>query len=246
MARKSSPRTAARRRAPTRRQRMERLQRRLLLALGIIIAVIGLMVWVGGQQSQAGLWLEDWLTRLEATSMMRDRHIGIVVGHKDHDSGAVCENGVTEGSTVARIADQTANQLRAMGATVDLLAEYDERLNGYEGDALVSIHADSCIDRSGFKVARSETSVIPEIEDRLVDCLRQRYGEATGLSFDPVTITPDMTQYHAFKRVANGTPGAIVEIGFLGGDAGIIIDQPDMPARGIVNGVVCFFELALD
>ncbi|MEZ4770599.1 MAG: hypothetical protein R2844_19525 [Caldilineales bacterium] len=135
-----------------------------------------------------------------------------------------------------------ADRLRRLGADVDLLAEYDDRLNGYQADALVSIHADSCIDRSGFKVARSDTSVIPDVEDRLVGCLMQSYGDATGLGFDSNSITPDMTQYHAFKRVASATPSAIIEVGFLGGDAGVIVRQPALPARGIANGIVCFLE----
>lgn len=242
MARKSSSKKRTGRNAAARQQHLERFQRRLLVLLFAVIVVIGLATWAGGQRSQAERWLDDWLNRSDAASAASNRRIGIVVGHKDFDSGAVCDDGLTEGSTVADIAERTAARLRRLGAEVDLLAEYDERLNGYEADVLVSIHADSCIDRSGYKIARSETSVIPDVEDRLVNCLTQSYGESTGLAFDANSITPDMTQYHAFKRVAPGTPAVIIEVGFLGGDAAVIVRRPDLPARGIANGIVCFLD----
>lgn len=230
------------RRSASRQQQLERFQRRLLLLLVVTVAVIGLVIWGSGQRSQAEHWLDDWLNRSQATSAVSGLRIGIVVGHQDYDSGAVCEDGTTEGATVQRIAQRVADRLDRLGAEVDLLSEYDDRLNGYNADALVSIHADSCIDRSGYKVARSDTSLIPGIEDRLVGCLMQSYGETTGLNFDSTTITEDMTQYHAFKRVASQTPAAIIEVGFLGGDAAVIVRQPDQPARGIANGIVCFLE----
>ena len=230
------------RRAAARQQHVERFQRRLLLLLLAVVAIIGLTVWAGGQRSQAERWLDDWLNRSQAASTVSGLRIGILVGHKDYDSGAVCENGITEGATVEKIAERVADRLRRLGADVDMLSEYDERLNGYRAGTLVSIHADSCIDRSGFKVARSDTSVIPDVEDRLVGCLSQSYGESTGLTFDWNSITPDMTQYHALKRVASQTPAAIIEVGFLGGDAGVIVRQPDLSARGIANGIICFLE----
>lgn len=245
MARKSSSKKRTGRSAAVREQHVERFQRRLLLLLIAVIAVIGLATWVGGAvgSSQAERWLDDWLSRPAAVSAASGRRVGILVGHKDFDSGAICDDGVTESATVARIAERAADRLRSLGAEVDLLAEYDDRLNGYEADVLVSIHADSCIDRSGYKVARSDTSVIPEVEDRLVGCLTQSYADATGLEFDANSITPDMTQYHAFKRVAPRTPAAIIEVGFLGGDSGVIVRQPALPARAIANGIVCFLEI---
>ena len=242
MARKATSRKQPARGAATRQQQVERFQRRLLLLLLAVIAVIGLATWAGGQRSQAERWLGDWLNMSGATSAASGRRIGIVVGHKDFDSGAICEDGLSEGATVAKIAERVADRLRRLGAEVDLLSEYDDRLNGYQADALVSIHADSCIDRSGYKAARSDTSVIPDVEDRLLGCLMQNYSESTGLDFDSNSITVDMTEYHAFKRVASQTPAAIIEVGFLGGDAGIIVRQPDLPARGIANGIVCFLE----
>ncbi|MEZ4770110.1 MAG: hypothetical protein R2844_16975 [Caldilineales bacterium] len=123
---------------------------------------------------------------------MSGLRIGILVGHRATTPGAICDDGLSEGATVEAIAEARGRPAApAGGADVDLLAEYDDRLNGYQAGALVSIHADSCIDRSGFKVARSDTSVIPDVEDRLVGCLMQSYEDATGLSFDSNSITPD-------------------------------------------------------
>ena len=148
----------------------------------------------------------------------------------------MCEDGRTEAQTVQRIAAKVAQRLKRSGVNVDVLEEYDERLNGYTADALVSIHADSCIDRSGFKVARAAESTKIELEDFLVGCLGARYAEATGIAFDASTITEDMTEYHAFKRVASSTPAAIIETGFMAGDWKVIGEQPDLAAAASPMG----------
>ena len=135
-----------------------------------------------------------------------------------------------------------ARRLRRAGAQVDLLDEYDARLNGYAADALVSIHADSCIERSGFKVARWADSPMPAVEDRLVRCLSERYAAATGLPFDADTITEDMTAVPRLPQAGRPDPGAIVEVGFMGGDWNLIGRRPAVAADGIVDGLVCFFE----
>ena len=89
------------------------------------------------------------------------------------------------------------------------------------------------------------SSTKAELDDYLVGCLGARYAEATGIAFDASTITEDMTEYHAFKRVALSTPAAIIETGFMGGDWRVIGQQPDMAARGIADGIVCFLEQPL-
>jgi len=209
----------------------------LLLAVLGLLGALALLGWAGGQD---GLTTE--LLSGGNTPRINGHRIGIVAGHSGNDSGAVCEDGRTEAETVQRIAEKVARRLERSGASVDMLAEYDERLNGYVADALVSIHADSCIDRSGFKVARASLSTKSELDDYLVGCLGARYAEVTGIPFDASTITDDMTGYHAFKRVAASTPAAIIETGFLGGDWQVIGKQPELAARGITDGVICFLE----
>ncbi len=178
-------------------------------------------------------------------------YVGIVAGHWGNDSGAVCPNGVTEQQTNLEIAKRVAEKLRARGVWVDLLQEFDSRLIGFHGDALVSIHADSCdpIDAdppaTGFKIARSQASQIPAITDKLVECLRTEYQRATGMAFHENSITNDMTFYHSFRELDPDTPAAIIETGFLHLDYDMIVNQPDLPAQGITNGILCFLKTQL-
>ena len=54
--------------------------------------------------------------------------IGIVVGHRGHDSGAVCANGLTELEINSNVATYVQQKLIKQGYEVDLLDEYDARL----------------------------------------------------------------------------------------------------------------------
>jgi N-acetylmuramoyl-L-alanine amidase len=173
------------------------------------------------------------------------RQIGIVAGHHGNDAGAVCPDGLTEAQVNLTIAQVVVAELRARGATVDLLAEFDERLPGYRAAAFVSIHADSCqVDLSGYKVARLEIGELASrlTSTRLADCLWQEYERATGLPRHPNTVTFDMTRYHAFREIAPTTPAAIIEVGFLKADRGLLTQQPERAAAGIVSGIECFLK----
>jgi N-acetylmuramoyl-L-alanine amidase len=167
--------------------------------------------------------------------------IGIVAGHSGNDSGAVCPDGLTEAQVNQAVADAVARTLRGRGATVDLLQEFDPRLRGYQADAFVSIHADSCeVDLSGYKVASLEGG--SAASDRLAECLWEHYGAAASLLPHANTITYDMSRYHAFREISSQTPAAIIEIGFLKGDRELIAGQPERAAEGIVAGLVCFLR----
>jgi N-acetylmuramoyl-L-alanine amidase len=174
--------------------------------------------------------------------------VGIVAGHWGNDSGSVCLNGVTEQQTNLEIAKRVTEILTAHGYRVDLLQEFDPRLNSYQADVLLSIHADSCdeIDAdppaTGFKVARSIASAIPNTEDELVTCLRDNYARVTNLAYHANSITRDMTDYHSFREVGLNTPSAIIETGFLKLDYNLIVKQPALPARGIAEGIICFLD----
>lgn len=221
---------------------LKRVQRWLLTGMLVLLGLVALLIWASGEDGQAARWLDDWLDEPRRMVIADSRHVGVVAGHMDSDSGAICPDGLTEAETVREIAGQVVQRLRRAGAQVDLLAEYDERLNDYQADVVISIHADACIERSGFKVARSEISAIPEIEDRLVACLTEYYATQTGLPFDSYTVTEDMIGYHVFQRVTDATPAAIIETGFLGGDRRLLTRQPDRVARGIADGIICFLE----
>jgi N-acetylmuramoyl-L-alanine amidase len=163
----------------------------------------------------------------------------------------VCPTGVTEKDSNLQIAQLVVKKLRERGVWVDLLQEFDSRLDGFSADVLVSIHADSCepVDAdppaTGFKVARSQASQIPTIADKLVECLRTEYQAATGLDFHENSITNDMTFYHSFNELDPNTPAVIIETGFLHLDYDMIVKQPELPAAGITNGILCFLKTQL-
>jgi N-acetylmuramoyl-L-alanine amidase len=170
--------------------------------------------------------------------------IGIVAGHWGNDSGAVCPDGLTEAEVNLEIASLVQKLLVSDGFDVDLLKEFDDRLEQYHALALVSIHADSCdfvsTDATGFKITSALGSTRPRNSERLVACIQSRYQNATGMEFHAGSITRDMTSYHAFDEIHNETAAAIIETGFMNLDRQILTQQPDLIARGIADGVLCY------
>ncbi|MBC7263782.1 MAG: N-acetylmuramoyl-L-alanine amidase [Chloroflexi bacterium] len=168
--------------------------------------------------------------------------IGIVAGHWQYDSGAVCPDGLREVDINLAVARRVVAILQAHGYDVDLLAEFDEAIQGYRADAFVAIHSDSCEwwGVSGFKVARVSNSAVPEAEDRLVECLWRKYERATGLARHENSITPDMQWYHAFRKIDPETPGAIIELGFMSEDRDMLLNHQDALAQGVAQGILCF------
>lgn len=188
-------------------------------------------------------------TATATPSQPRPKHIGILAGHWGYDTGAICADGLREVDITTDIAGRVANQLRALDYTVDLLREQEPTqaeppLQNFEADAFLSLHADSCVGvaTTGFKVARWRFSSMPDEEDRLVDCINTEYGAATGLPRHDNSITIDMWNYYAFRELAKSTPGAILELGFMTEDRDLLVQQPDVVARGVVNGLRCFLE----
>lgn len=181
--------------------------------------------------------------RPESTPV-RPNRIGIVAGHWQHDSGAMCDDGLKEVEINLAVAQRVISLLSQSGFDAEILAEFSPRLDDYQAAALVSIHADSCNvpEATGFKVARVSASVVPDLEDRLVACLIEKYSEATGLQFHRNSITYDMTEYHAFYEIAPETAAAIIEIGFMGADRQLLTKEQDRVAQGIVNGIKCFIS----
>jgi len=169
--------------------------------------------------------------------------VGLVAGHWQSDSGAVCPDGLQEVDLNLAIARRVARILRKQGYHVEVLPEYSPRLKGYRAMAFLSIHCDSCVEEmSGFKVAHMTHSLVPEKATLLVSSLYESYAEATGLQPHPNTVTEDMREYHAFHQIAPDTPGAIIECGFMGGDRYLLTHEQDRVAAGIVNGIVAFLR----
>lgn len=175
--------------------------------------------------------------------------IGIVAGHSGNDSGAVCMDGngnvtLTEADVNLKIAAMVQEQLIQEGYQVDLLREYDSRLNGYRALAVVSIHNDSCEyvndEATGFKVAAALNTYDINRANRLTACLVDRYQSVTAMNFHAGSITADMREYHSFREVDTSTVAAIIETGFLNLDREFLTKKTDLVAQGVVEGILCF------
>ena len=190
------------------------------------------------------IWQSQATYTVPTPTQSTPARIGIVAGHYGHDSGTVCSDGWTEAEANLTIASLVVQKLKERGYTVDLLEEFDSRLQQYKGLVLVSIHNDSCNyineEATGFKVAAQ--SAYPEKSDRLEKCMIHRYQTMTEMFFHVNSVTPDMTSYHTFNEIHTDTTAAIIETGFMNQDADILRNHPDLVADGVVAGIECFIH----
>jgi N-acetylmuramoyl-L-alanine amidase len=181
-------------------------------------------------------------------------HIGIVAGHSgqpqdasfEQDPGAVCDDGLTELQINEGVAQEVVKALRRDNYTVDLLTEFDPKLEGYQADVLVSIHTNDCRDygpeATGYNAASASSRQTTHGQDeRLLDCLVTQYGATTGLPRH-TGITYDMTDYHSFREVAVDTPTAIIELGFMRNNRDFLLSNQTLIAQGVANGIRCFLR----
>lgn len=213
----------------------------------ILLVTLAGIAWIIAQAFGLGLPDARGLQPQGVVGSAWNRQVAIISGHAGNDSGAVCEdnNGVVlvaEADINATVARLAAERLRRAGADVLILDEYDDRLEGLQAGVLVSLHADSCIDATGYKAAVHTFSAIPETNKRLLECIDANYIAVTGLAHHPNTVTHNMTEYHAFRRIDPRTPAAIVEMGFLGGDQALLVNEPEIVAKGVADGILCFLE----
>ncbi|MBE2270547.1 MAG: N-acetylmuramoyl-L-alanine amidase [Anaerolinea sp.] len=177
------------------------------------------------------------------------RRIGIVSGHRgpQNDPGAVCPDGLKEADIVFDVAQRVVTSLRGLGYTVDLLDEFDPRLENYQATALVSIHANTCQSWgneivSGYLIAAAAARVSARgNDDVLVECIAGTYAASVGLQ-RRAGVTVDMTDYHTFREIHPLTPAAILELGFMLADRQILTERQDDMARGITDGILCFLN----
>ncbi|HET9907797.1 MAG TPA: N-acetylmuramoyl-L-alanine amidase [Anaerolineales bacterium] len=239
--------------SPVRRSRPLRAVQSTL-AIAILLATLftalpsrGLVA--GGLYDRLGLILTPQSVENAQVSSQPQLRVGIVAGHSGNDSGAVCVDGngnvtLTEADVNLEIAALVQQQLTEIGYQVDLLREFDTRLNGYRALAIVSIHNDSCEyvndEATGFKVSAALNTYDVNRANRLTACLVDRYQSATRLNFHAGSITPDMREYHAFREIDPSTVAAIIETGFLNLDREILTQQTDRVAAGVVAGILCF------
>ncbi len=210
-----------------------------VLLIGLVIILIGQSI--GLLPSNLGTYVaETWFPPAPPD-------VALISGHAGYDSGAVCtdEKGqttVTEASVNANVASLVQMRLRRAGMNVILLDEYDARLAGLVAGVVLSLHADSCVPLSGYKAATPPQSATPQVEARLLACIDQHYANATDLAPHLDTITHDMTDYHAFRKVEDQTPIAILELGFLGGDQRLLTDNVEVVAEGVAESLRCFLR----
>ncbi len=175
------------------------------------------------------------------------QRIGIISGHRgpQNDPGAVCPDGLTEASINFEVATRVVRSLRSLGYSVDLLDEFDARLDNYRAAALVSIHANTCRDFgervSGFLVAKAAVRPSGGVDDLLAECIALHYGRIIGIE-RRFNLTRDMTDYHTFREIHPLTPAAIIELGFMKDDREILTTRQDDMAQALVEGVLCFLS----
>lgn len=149
------------------------------------------------------------------------------------------------------IARRAGAMLEELGYVVDILPAVVPP--GYRSHLFVSIHADGSGDprASGYRVAYPRRDATGRAS-RIASLLERSYGESTGLRRLPDT-TRRMRNYYAFnfRRYEHAlhpmTIAVILETGFLTSDRdrGIIVDDPDRAARGIVAAITEFPETPL-
>lgn len=173
------------------------------------------------------------------------RRIGIVSGHRgpENDPGAVCPDGLTEAEINFAVASLVVRELRSRGYSVDLLDEFDPRLDNYQAAALLSIHANTCQDFgefvSGFLVAKAASRPEGGEDTVLAECIGYHYGRMTQLE-RRFNLTLDMTEYHTFREIHPRTPAAIIELGFMKDDRDILTNQQPLLAQALVEGLLCY------
>lgn len=256
-------------------QRVQRLQkskerrfRRRVGILGGFIRTLLIIFLAGGLASTIFTWFTapDFLDKrvisglavANATSVLTVqptlmptpnylRKIGIVSGHRgpENDPGAVCPDGLTEASINFDVATRVVRNLRALGYSVDLLDEFDARLNNYQASALVSIHANTCQDFgefvSGYLVANAAVRPQGGPDGILTECVAKSYGEIINIE-RRFSLTVDMTDYHTFREIHPLTPATIIELGFMKDDREILTTRQDDMAKAITEGVLCFLN----
>jgi N-acetylmuramoyl-L-alanine amidase len=157
--------------------------------------------------------------------------------------------GVTEIEVGQNVSRAATALLKQENVDVDILPATVPQ--NYSADAFLSIHNDWSAKptTTGFKLARSRYSLIPQTDDRLLDHLYQSYAAVTGFKRER-GITAAMTGYYAFNNLKyrytlNGaTPAAIIELGFLTNtaDRNYLATQPGMVAKGLVRGLMAFLN----
>jgi N-acetylmuramoyl-L-alanine amidase len=186
--------------------------------------------------------------------------VGLQVGHLKNselpdelenlrgNSGA-SNRGVAEWEVTMEIALITQKLLEEEGYVVDILPATVPV--AYVADAFVALHADGSTSSQteGFKVAAPRRDYTGKSSE-LATLLESQYKSQVGFPID-LNITRNMTGYYAFSwwrydhSIHPMTPAVILETGFLTNptEARLLINNPELPALAIVDGVTEFLNL---
>ena len=201
-------------------------------------------------------WWSEMRAEMQANALENDTpvltnennnqfRVGVVAGHWGNDSGATCQDGLKEVDINVEVASYVQKYLNDEGIHADLMMETQDSLNEYKADVLISIHADTCefIDSnaSGYKVTPILGTQNLTESNRLNACVMDRYATATKMSFH-TSITADMQNHQAYVRIDGSTPAVMIETGFMNLDRKMLTEEPDVIARGIVNGILCYLN----
>lgn len=224
---------------------IKRVQR-LFTIIGLI-SFVGLVLLASRGANIELAWVQDIFPAMGLSQLFSKPQVAIISGHAGSDSGAICTDAagqtiLTEAEITSAVSAAVAERLRYHGYDVVILNEFDERLDGLQAAALLSLHVDSCVELSGYKAAFGENSAIAEVDVRLTACIAQHYASQTSLREHPETITHNMTDYHAFRKIDPLTPAAILEMGFLGGDQELLTTQQERVVQGVADSLFCFLS----
>jgi N-acetylmuramoyl-L-alanine amidase len=230
----------------------------MIISAGVMATILSWFTDPGAltREARLGLGVALYADRPTATPTLAPtpnwaRTIGIVSGHRGpgqvaaYDPGAVCADDLRENDINFGVASKIVVALRDRGYRVELLDEFDPRLNDFQAAALVSIHSNDCRDYgeavSGFLVSKAAAKPGGGPDDRLAECIAERYNQMTGLE-RRFGLTVDMTDYHSFREIHPLTAAAIIELGFMRADREKLTMEQDTLARGVVEGILCFLE----
>ncbi len=164
------------------------------------------------------------------------------------NGGGTTGLGKAEWEIALEIAYKSKEILEEKGYVVDILPSTVPV--DYWADAFVSIHADGNLNPlvRGFKVASNARDITGKA-DKLSAKLNESYKTTTQFPIDS-NITVNMTRYYAFNSrrydhaIHPMTPGVLIETGFASNpiEASILINNPEIPAEGIAQGIINFIE----
>lgn len=170
--------------------------------------------------------------------------IGIVIGHRAYNEGFTCGGELTELAVNTEVATYLQQKLLKEGYEVVMLDEFDLALSGFEANALISIHTDTCDyindTATGFKVAAAMAQRDQAEAERLAACIADRYAQVTKMQYHYQSVTNDMSYLHAFSEINPHTPAAVIELGYLNLDQQILKNNPEELAEGVFQGIQCF------